>query len=162
MKSESTIAGVTILAGLLSFLPMLLGDNHATPAPEPRVAPPVPVVAGVADPGPVRMVAAPGFPTPALTPRDETLLAAALDPAIVAVGKDNYANFCLACHGPENTTIDSPSNLFNGKWHHGGTPTALERSILVGYLELGMPGWGEILPPEDTTALTAYLLSFQR
>jgi hypothetical protein len=28
--------------------------------------------------------------------------------------------------------------------------------------EKNMPGWGAVLPPEDTTAVTAYLLSQQK
>lgn len=143
MKSESTIASVSILAGLLAFLPILVGGNRAKPQDHPTVAAATPAPAGP-------------------NPRDAVLLAAAEDPAIVALGKENYASFCLACHGTEDTTIDSPSNLFNGRWHHGETPSAIERSILVGLLDLGMPGWSEILAPEDTTALTAYLLSVQR
>lgn len=103
---------------------------------------------------------APAAPAPSA--RDAELLAKAKDAALIKQGKDTYAGLCLACHGPEKNDVDSPSNLFDPKWYHGATPTQIEATILKGVLEKGMPGWGEILPAEDTTAVTAYLLSFQK
>lgn len=94
--------------------------------------------------------------------RDAELLAAAKDPAQLKAGKAAYTSFCQACHADEKAKGDSPSNLFDAKWYHGGRPSEIERTVLQGILEKGMPGWGAVLPPEDTTAVTAYLLSFQK
>lgn len=85
-----------------------------------------------------------------------------LDPASVQKGKQNYDMFCLACHGAEDTAIDSPSNLFDAKWYHGSDREGIELSIKNGIYEKGMPGWGEMIPAEDITALVDYLISFQQ
>ncbi len=93
--------------------------------------------------------------------RDAHLLAAARDGEIVKTGKEIYAGLCKACHGEENATVDSPSNLFDSKWHHGDKPAQIEAVVARGLLEKGMPAWGEVLPAEDVTAVVAYLLSLQ-
>jgi cytochrome c oxidase cbb3-type subunit 3 len=95
--------------------------------------------------------------------RDAELVAAAKDATLVKQGKDSYASFCKSCHGEEKgQSSNAPSNLFDATWYHGGKPSEIERTLLKGIAEKGMPGWGEVLPAEDTTALTAYLLSFQK
>jgi cytochrome c oxidase cbb3-type subunit 3 len=96
------------------------------------------------------------------TARDAELLAKAKDPVIVKDGKATYTSLCLACHGAEQAKSDAPSNLFDSKWYHGGRPSEIERTILKGVIDKGMPGWGEVLPENDTTAVTAYLLSLPR
>ncbi len=93
--------------------------------------------------------------------RDAELTAAARDGELVKVGKDVYAGLCKSCHGDESVQGDSPSNLFDTKWHHGAKPTEIEAIVVRGILEKGMPGWGEVLPAEDVTAVIAYLLSVQ-
>ncbi len=85
-----------------------------------------------------------------------------LDPASVAKGKQNYEMFCLACHGAEDTTIDSPSNLFDSKWYHGSGRSGIENTIKSGISEKGMPGWEAMIPSEDISALVDYLISFQQ
>ncbi len=97
--------------------------------------------------------------------RDAALLAAPADAAVVRQGRENYAALCQACHGEEqarDTLGESPSNLFDSKWYNGSQPAQIEGNILNGLLEKGMPPWKEALPGEDTTALAAYLLSFQK
>ncbi|MBC2606515.1 c-type cytochrome [Pelagicoccus albus] len=85
----------------------------------------------------------------------------ALDPASVAKGKANYDMFCLGCHGPEGNQIDSPSNLFDSKWYSGDGREGVGKSIRVGIMDKGMPGWEAMIPEEDITALLDYLFSFQ-
>jgi mono/diheme cytochrome c family protein len=95
--------------------------------------------------------------------RDAELAAAAKNSALVKQGKEAYASFCKSCHGEEKgQSSEAPSNLFDAKWYHGAKPSEIEHTMLKGVAEKGMPGWGEVLPAEDTTALTAYLLSFQK
>lgn len=97
--------------------------------------------------------------------REKELLAASADSAVVRKGRETYASLCQACHGEEKakaTLGDSPSNLFDEKWYNGSQPTDVERNILNGFSDKGMPAWKEVLPAEDTTALAAYLLSFQK
>lgn len=157
MNTERPAAIAAIVAGLAAMLPLIVGGPatvSATPAaPSPPAA--LPAAAAEADREPVA-------DEPEKGPRNAALRAAAADPAIVALGKENYTSFCLACHGPEGSSIDSPSNLFDTKWYHGGRPAEIEWTILHGVLEKGMPGWGEILEAADTTAITAYLVSLQK
>lgn len=94
--------------------------------------------------------------------RDAELIAASKDAATVKAGKATYAALCIACHGAETAKGDSPSNLFDTKWYHGSRPSEIERTVLTGFLEKNMPPWGEVLPPEDTTAVVAFILSQQK
>ena len=94
--------------------------------------------------------------------RDAELLAAAKKASIVKSGKETYIALCQTCHADPKAKGDSPSNLFDDKWYHGGRPHEIEHTILEGVFEKNMPGWGAVLPPEDTTAVTAYLLSQQK
>ena len=97
--------------------------------------------------------------------REKELLAASTDSAVVRKGRETYASLCQSCHGEEkarDSLGDSPSNLFDEKWYNGRLPTDVERNILNGFSDKGMPAWKEVLPAEDTTALAAYLLSFQK
>lgn len=101
-------------------------------------------------------------PAAAAAKRDEELLAASKKASIVKSGKETYVGLCQTCHADPKAKGDSPSNLFDSKWFHGSRPHEIERTILQGVLEKNMPGWGAVLPPEDTTAVTAYLLSQQK
>ena len=109
----------------------------------------------------VLAVAHPTKPETTTGGRDAELKAAARDVELVKVGKEVYAGLCKSCHGEESVQGDSPSNLFDAKWHHGARPTEIEAIVVGGILEKGMPGWGEVLPAEDVTAVIAYLLSVQ-
>lgn len=115
-----------------------------------------------AEPEPAAVVEAEAMlPEPEVPAAAAAPTAVALDPASIAKGKETYAMFCQACHGPEDPTIDSPSNLFDSKWYHGGGRSGVETSIRDGIMDKGMPGWGPMIPSEDITALLDYLFSFQ-
>jgi mono/diheme cytochrome c family protein len=94
--------------------------------------------------------------------RDAELLAAAKKASIIKAGKATYVGLCQTCHADPKAKGDSPSNLFDAKWFHGARPHEIERTILQGVMDKGMPGWGAVLPPEDTAAVAAYLLSMQK
>ena len=94
--------------------------------------------------------------------RDEQLLALARNDEQVLQGKASYAIYCIACHGAEGITVDSPSNLFDRKWRHYDTPSGIEKMIREGFLDKGMPPWGEMIPGTEIEAMVAYLLSFQK
>ena len=94
--------------------------------------------------------------------RDRELLAAKSDAAVVKKGKKTYVSLCQSCHGDEKVTGDAPSNLFDAKWYHGARPAEIERSVLNGFPDKGMMAWKDLLPAADLTAVTAYLLSFQK
>lgn len=95
--------------------------------------------------------------------RDEALLAAAQDRAVVKRGRENYVSLCQSCHGTEkDQSSEAPTNLFDRKWYHGGKPAEIERTIRTGVPDKGMTSWEEVLPNEEITALTAYLFSLQK
>lgn len=92
---------------------------------------------------------------------EKTVEASAFSADQVEAGRRAYAMFCLACHGAEDAGVDSPSNLFDGTWHHGDSASAIERSIREGISEKGMPGWGQMISDQEINAVLAYLLSYQ-
>lgn len=94
--------------------------------------------------------------------RDAELFAAAKKASIVKSGKATYVALCQTCHADPKAKGDSPSNLFDEKWYHGSRPHEIEQTIMKGVIEKNMPPWGPVLPPEDVTAVTAYLLSQQK
>jgi len=94
--------------------------------------------------------------------RDAELAAEAKNAATVKAGKATYVSLCQSCHADAKATGDSPTNLFDAKWYHGGRPSQIEHTVLQGVIEKGMPGWGPVLPPEDVAAVTAFILSSQK
>ena len=161
----------TLLAvlGSVTMVTAIYGIAHHGPAllttrPEPA-KPPVAAFGGA---GPAivsgpRVPAAPTgqAPSTAGDSRGSFLLSLVSDGAVLAHGEEQYAMFCAACHGLGNIGDDSPSNLFNNRWVHGGSPTDIENLIRIGYLDTGMPGWDGMLPDETIEALVAYLLASQ-
>ncbi len=116
-----------------------------------------------APPKPAYTAAPKAKEVPPPTPQEaQPTMASVLDPVSVAKGKQNYEMFCLACHGAEDTTVVSPSNLFDPQWHHGAGREGVEKSIRTGIMEKGMPGWEAMIPEEDIIALVDYLFSFQK
>ena len=91
------------------------------------------------------------------TARDAELVAMAADNAMVNRGRQYYAMFCTACHGAADIGGESPSNLFDLVWFHGGTPAQIEKTIRQGVPETQMPPWDAMLPDDQILALTAYL-----
>lgn len=94
--------------------------------------------------------------------RDAEILAAAKKASVLKNGKATYVSLCQNCHADEKAKGDSPSNLFDAKWYHGGRPSEIEKTVQTGVLEKGMPPWGPVLPPEDVTAVVAFILSQQK
>lgn len=95
------------------------------------------------------------------TERDEFFLNLVSDAAVLAHGREQYAMFCAACHGIGNVGGNSPSNLFNSRWVHGGSPSDVEALIREGYLDGGMPGFEGMLPDETIEAMVAYIIANQ-
>ncbi len=116
---------------------------------------------GLALTAPVACAQTEGPAPAAANSRDEALLASARDEQKVALGRETYAAFCQACHGPEGNAVESPSNLFDRQWYHGGSPSAIERTIRDGILDKGMPPWGQMISDTEVEGAVAYILSFQ-
>ncbi len=80
--------------------------------------------------------------------------------ALVEAGKDKFATFCVACHGPEgkgNTLLGAP-NLTDAVWIYGGSLSTIEESIANGRANR-MPAHGELLGERKVRLLAAYVLS---
>jgi cytochrome c oxidase cbb3-type subunit 3 len=88
------------------------------------------------------------------------LLAAAQDPAKLALGKTTFTTTCAACHGPDGGGVIGP-NLTDDYWIHGGAPTSVLHTVQNGVLDKGMPAWNAVLKPEQTEAVVAYVLTLR-
>ena len=89
---------------------------------------------------------------------DEQFVAMSKDPAKVAEGLAVFTTTCVACHRPDGGGLIGP-NLTDDFWIHGGKPSEIHKVITEGVLAKGMPNWGKMLKPEQTDAVTAYVIS---
>jgi cytochrome c oxidase cbb3-type subunit III len=103
-------------------------------------------------------LAAKNDPLTAVT--DETLLAAATDQAIRALGAATFASTCSSCHLADGGGLIGP-NLTDRYWLHGGRPLEIMKTIIEGVPAKGMPGWGKILKPDQLRAVGAYVLTLK-
>lgn len=151
-NKAATLFGLSF-AGFAACIGLAFLAGGARSVPEQEVSLNLPEAETVEPPATVE-------PGPAVAAAEAA--APKLDPESVKQGKKAYEMYCLACHGPEGTSIDSPSNLFDPKWHHGDGRDGIELSIRKGIMEKGMPGWEAMISPEEINALVDYLLSFQK
>ena len=89
---------------------------------------------------------------------DEQFVVMSKDPAKVAEGLAVFTTTCVACHRPDGGGLIGP-NLTDDFWIHGGKPSEIHKVITEGVLAKGMPNWGKMLKPEQTDAVTAYVIS---
>jgi cytochrome c oxidase cbb3-type subunit 3 len=83
------------------------------------------------------------------------------DEAAKAAGKVAYLGKCAACHGNLGEGGIGP-NLTDNFWIHGdGQAASVVKVIVEGVAEKGMPAWGAIIPPEETSQLTAFIASLK-
>ncbi len=83
------------------------------------------------------------------------------DAAKAAAGKDKFATFCVACHGPEGkgmTALGAP-DLTDAYWLYGGSLDAIKATVAVGR-QGQMPAWNDTLGEQKVKLLAAYVLSF--
>lgn len=91
---------------------------------------------------------------------EEALIALSKEPAAIEEGSKVYSSTCAACHGQKAEGLVGP-NLTDRQWIHGGTPKAIFTSVAEGYVEKGMPPWGNTLGADKTRKVTAFLLSIR-
>jgi cytochrome c oxidase cbb3-type subunit 3 len=99
-------------------------------------------------------------PPPAPTISDEALLALAKDRDALHEGEEVFTKNCVSCHGAGGGGVIGP-NLTDAAWIHGGTPSAIHKTIVEGVLAKGMPPWGRLLKPEEVDQVTAYVISLR-
>jgi cytochrome c oxidase cbb3-type subunit 3 len=81
------------------------------------------------------------------------------DPEALKIGERLYASYCTVCHGSDAGGVIGFPNLRDDRWLYGGTPDAIETSILKGRNGV-MPGWKTALGGDQgVDEMVAYVLS---
>lgn len=80
--------------------------------------------------------------------RDKTIPALAQNPEARKMGERLYASYCTVCHGSDARGGPGFPNLIDDDWLYGGTPEAIETSILDGRSGM-MPAWKDALGGEQ-------------
>ena len=86
------------------------------------------------------------------------LLAAGLCRGQDRTGADIYAKHCAVCHGAEARGGQGPS-LLGPTYAHGVDDPSVTKTIRQGFLEGGMPAFGEVLSVGEIAGVVAFLRS---
>lgn len=97
---------------------------------------------------------------PFATVNDGVILAAAKDPAKLALGKTTFSTTCSACHRADGGGVIGP-NLADDYWIHGGKPLEILKTVTEGVTAKGMPPWGRMLTPDQILSVVAYVTTLQ-
>lgn len=81
-----------------------------------------------------------------------------LDAAGIGVGKELFANNCVACHGKAGEGGVGP-NLTDDYWLHGGKIGDIFKVIKLGVVEKGMMSWKDIFSADQIAGLASYIKS---
>ena len=85
--------------------------------------------------------------------------ALAEDEQALRIGERLFASYCTVCHGADARGVPGFPNLTDNDWLYGGTPEAIEHSILDGRTGL-MPAWAQALGSDTgVNNVTQYVLS---
>ncbi len=74
----------------------------------------------------------------------------------LAVGKRLFATYCTQCHGSDAGGARGFPNLTDQDWQYGGTPQAIEHSILEGRQAV-MPAWSAVIGEQATQDVASYV-----
>ncbi|MGR5557738.1 c-type cytochrome [Vibrio fortis] len=85
----------------------------------------------------------------------------ALVPEIVASGQILFQTHCAACHRDNAQGQKHFPNLIDQEWLYGGDDNAIIHSIAKGR-NGAMPGWSEILRPDEISKMSYYLASLNQ
>ena len=79
---------------------------------------------------------------------------------LVAAGREKFATFCAACHGPDGkgTTALGAPDLTRGYWQYGGSLESIRETIRAGRRNR-MPAHLDLLGEQKVRLLAAYVLS---
>lgn len=83
----------------------------------------------------------------------------AQDPEARKIGKRLFLNYCTACHGSDAGGAPGYPNLRDEEWKWGGTPEAIEATI-VGGRAGNMAAWEPAVGKEGVAELVQYVLNF--
>jgi cbb3-type cytochrome c oxidase subunit III len=85
----------------------------------------------------------------------------ALVPEIVTSGQILFQTHCAACHRDNAQGQKHFPNLIDQEWLYGGDDNAIIHSIAKGR-NGAMPGWSEILRPDEISKISYYLASLNQ
>lgn len=91
---------------------------------------------------------------------DENSVKQSSDAGIIAAGKAVFTQNCIACHGALGEGTVGP-NLTDEFWLHGGTVSAIFKTIKYGVPEKGMISWEKTLTPKQTSDVANFILSLK-
>ena len=77
-------------------------------------------------------------------------------------GKRVFVLNCQLCHGEKGSHPDPTFNLADGKWKHGGSRKAIEKSIMQGFSGTPMLGFKGRLSRSKIAAVAAYVASLSK
>ena len=87
------------------------------------------------------------------------VVAVAADPAAQRMGERLFVGYCATCHGSDARGARGFPNLRDNDWLYGGTPEAIEQTILSGRTGV-MPAWEAALGGEaGVVDMTEYVFS---
>jgi cytochrome c oxidase cbb3-type subunit 3 len=89
---------------------------------------------------------------------DEAALVALTDPAVIERGGQEYAKFCVSCHGNKGQGLVGP-NLTDDYWIHGGGIRNVYTTIKQGVPAKGMISWQLVFTPKQIQEIASYVLS---
>lgn len=90
----------------------------------------------------------------------EKLVEMSRNVAILESGKAAFVANCVSCHAANGGGQVGP-NLTDEFWIHGGKPEQLLASVRMGYLDKGMPPWGQVLGESKVREVAAYVYSLK-
>jgi len=91
---------------------------------------------------------------------DESALTALTDEESLQRGADEYAKFCVSCHGQSAGGLVGP-NLTDDYWIHGGGIRNVYTIVKHGVPEKGMISWELVFTPKQIQEIASYVLSLR-
>ena len=82
----------------------------------------------------------------------------AKDPQALQMGARLFASNCAVCHGSDAKGAYGFPDLTDAHWRWGGTPEAIETSILQGRQGV-MPAWAQVIGEQGVADVAAYVLT---
>lgn len=156
------LAPAVILMSFLLWPPTSYGQAPATP--DAQGAPPAlsPSPSGQVSAADLLKVPASNLYPGALPPKANIPNPVAGDPDAANRGMQYYNQFnCVGCHAPNGAGGIGPALGDPSKYHYGTQPAQIFMSINQGR-PMGMPMWGNTLPPSVIWDLVAYIESINK
>ncbi|MEK7314718.1 MAG: cbb3-type cytochrome c oxidase N-terminal domain-containing protein [Candidatus Eisenbacteria bacterium] len=90
----------------------------------------------------------------------EAIFAVVGDAGALSKGRERFKATCSPCHREDGGGSIGP-NLTDEFWIHGGSPLQILTTVNEGVVAKGMPAWGQVLKPDELTAVVAYVTTLR-